>query len=83
MTAKTDSLEEVEAAENYGEVVQTRSGSYELHFPTKLNAELKPLIGKDLDMDVVKEGENLRVVLTDKTSQRELNLTFTHLLRPN
>jgi hypothetical protein len=32
-------------------------------FPTKLNEELKPYIGKDFDMDVVQEGETLRVIL--------------------
>ena len=33
-------------------------------FPTKLNEELKPYIGKDFDMDVVEEGETLRVTIT-------------------
>ena len=33
-------------------------------FPTKLNEELKPYIGKDFDMDVIQEGETLRVILT-------------------
>ena len=63
-------------AEKYGEIVRTRSGGYELLFPTKLNEELKPYIGKDFDMDVVEEGENLRVILTDKASSRKLNLTL-------
>jgi hypothetical protein len=54
----------VKRAEKYGEIVRTRSGGYELLFPTKLNEELKPLLGKDFDMDVVEEGETLRVILT-------------------
>jgi len=66
----------VKRAEKYGEIVRTRSGGYELLFPTKLNEELKPYIGKDFDMDVVEEGENLRVILTDKASSRKLNLTL-------
>ena len=63
-------------AEKYGEIVRTRSGGYELLFPTKMNEELKPYFGKDFDMDVVQEGENLRVILTDKASSRKLNLTL-------
>ena len=51
-------------AEKYGQIVQTRSGGYELLFPTKMNEELKPYFGKDFDMDVVEEGETLRVILT-------------------
>jgi hypothetical protein len=53
----------VKRAEKYGEIVRTRSGGYELLFPTKLNDQLKPYIGKDFDMDVVEEGETLRVTL--------------------
>jgi hypothetical protein len=34
--------------------------------PTKLNEELKPFVGKDFDMDIVEEGEKLKVVLTRK-----------------
>jgi len=41
-----------------------------------MNEELKPYFGKDFDMDVVQEGENLRVILTDKASSRKLNLTL-------
>jgi len=66
----------VKRAEKYGEIVRTRSGGYELLFPTKMNEELKPYFGKDFDMDVVQEGENLRVILTDKASSRKLNLTL-------
>jgi hypothetical protein len=71
-TVKTDSLEKFEKAKNYGEIVQTRRGTYELYFPTKLNEELKPLMDKDFDMDVVKDGETLRIILTnDKPSTNE------------
>jgi hypothetical protein len=41
-----------------------------------MNEELKPYFGKDFDMDVVEEGESLRVILTDKVSSRKLNLTL-------
>jgi hypothetical protein len=54
----------VKRAEKYGEIVRTRSGGYELLFPTKMNEELKPYIGKDFGMDMVEEGETLRVTLT-------------------
>jgi hypothetical protein len=57
-------LDEVERAQKYGQIVRTRSGGYELLFPTQLNEELKPYVGKDFNMDVVEEGENLRVTLT-------------------
>ena len=62
-------------AEKYGKIVQTRSGGYELVFPTKLNGDLEPYIGKDFDMDVVQEGENLKVILThDKRAKLKKNL---------
>jgi hypothetical protein len=62
---KTDNLEEVELAEKYGKIEQTRSGNYELIFPTQLNEFLKPDIGKDFDMDfVVEDGQTLRIALT-------------------
>ena len=32
--------------------------------PTKLNEKLKDCVGKDFDIDVIKEGETLRVTLT-------------------
>jgi len=41
-----------------------------------MNEELKPYIDNDFDMDVVEEGEHLRVILTDRTSSRTLNLTL-------
>ena len=75
-TVRTTDFNQVKRAEKYGQIVRTRSGGYELLFPTKLNEELKPLMGKDFDMDVVEEGENLRVILTDKASSRKLNLTL-------
>lgn len=44
-------------------------------FPTKMNEALKPYIGKDFDMDVVEEGETLRVILTrtkDSNARRKI-----------
>lgn len=39
-----------------------------------MNEELKPYIGKDFDMDVVEEGETLRVTLThDKRAKPKKN----------
>ncbi len=67
---RTNSFEEFENDKNYGGIVRTRRGSFELYFPTKLNEELKPFMGKDFDMDVVREGEELRVILTPKTSPK-------------
>jgi hypothetical protein len=72
-TVRTTDLNEVKQAEKYGKIVQTRSGGYELLFPTKLNKELEPYFGKDYDMDVVKEGESLRVILTEKASSKKPN----------
>jgi len=43
---KTDNLEEVEQAEKYGRIEQTRSGGYELVLPTKLNEEMKRFYGQ-------------------------------------
>lgn len=63
-TVRTNSLEEFEKAQNYGEIARTRRGTYELYFPTKLNEKLKPFMGKDFNMDVVKDGETLRITLT-------------------
>jgi hypothetical protein len=54
----------VKRAEKYGQIVQTRSGGYELVFPTKMNEDLEPYIGKDFEMDVVEEGETMKVTLT-------------------
>ena len=48
-------------------------------FPTKLNEELKPYIDKDFDMDVVQEGENLRVTLThDKRAKPQKQSSHKH-----
>jgi hypothetical protein len=65
---KTYNLEHVEHAEKYGSIEQTRSGGYELVFPTKLNEEVKRFMGnKDFEMDIIKEGEDtLWVTLTPK-----------------
>ena len=65
---KTDNLEEVEHAEKYGRIEQTRSGGYELVVPTELNEEVKRFMGsKDFEMDFIKEGaDSLMVVLTPK-----------------
>ncbi len=47
---KTDNLEGVENAEKYGRIEQTRSGDYDLIFPTKLNEEIKRFMGsKDFE----------------------------------
>ncbi len=64
-TVRTIDFNQVKQAEKYEQIVQTRSGGYELLVPTKLNEELKPYFGKDFDMDVVEEGETLRVILTN------------------
>ena len=61
-TVRANSLEEVKRAEKYGQIVQTRSGSYEFHFPTKLNKQLQAHLGKDFDMCVTEEGETLRIM---------------------
>jgi hypothetical protein len=69
----------VKRAEKYGQIVQTRSGGYELVFPTKMNEDLEPYIGKDFDMDVVEEGETLRVTLVhDKRAKPKENPKNTH-----
>jgi hypothetical protein len=61
----------VEHAAKYAQIVRTRFGGYEMVLPTKLNDELKPLMGKDFTIDVVEEGQKLRVPLTrDLPSQR-------------
>jgi len=71
---KTDSFDEFQNAKNYGYFSRTPQGTYELHFPTKLNKELKTLTDKDFDLDVFREGENLKVILTDKASQKRIDL---------
>ena len=65
---KTYNLEEVENAEKYGRIEQTRSGKYELVFPNKLSEEIKRFMGnKDFDMDIIKESDDtLRIELTPK-----------------
>ena len=73
-TVRTTDFYQVMQAEKYGKIVQTRSGGYQLLFPTKMNEELKPYFGSDFDMNVVEEGENLLVILTDKASSRKLCL---------
>jgi hypothetical protein len=75
-TVITTDFNQVKQAEKNGKIVQTRSDVNQLLFPTNMNEELKPYIGNDFDMDVVKEGEHLRVILTDRTSSRTLNLTL-------
>jgi hypothetical protein len=66
---RTDNLEEVKQAEEYGKIVSTRSGNYELLLPTKLNGELLPLVGKDFDMAVVEEDYGLKITLTRKKTK--------------
>jgi hypothetical protein len=65
---KTYNLEDIEHAENYWRIEQTRSGRYELVVPTKLNEEVKRFMGnKDFEMDIIKEGEDtLWITLTPK-----------------
>jgi hypothetical protein len=83
-TVRTIDFNQVKRAEKYGQIVQTRSGGYELVFPTKLNGDLEPYIGKDFDMDVVQEGENLKVILThDKRAKLKKNLRDCHSRKPN
>jgi len=65
-TVRSDSPEESENDKNYGRIVRTRRGNYELYFPTKINEDLKPLMGKDFDMDIIQDGETLKVTLTHK-----------------
>jgi hypothetical protein len=75
----------VKRAEKYGQIVQTRSGGYELVFPTRMNEDLEPYIGKDFDMDVVQEGESVKVILKhDKRSKpKKLALTKQMVQRHN
>jgi len=70
---KTYNLEEVENAEKYGRIEQTRSGKYELVFPNKLSEEIKRFMGnKDFDMDVIKESDDtLRIELSPKKSKNK------------
>ena len=65
---KTYNLEDIEHAEKYGRIEQTRSGNYELVFPNKLSEEIKRFMGnKDFDMDIIKESDTtLRIELTPK-----------------
>ena len=65
---KTYNLEDIEHAEKYWRIEQTRSGSYELVVPTELNEEVKRFMGsKDFEMDIIKEGDDtLRITLTPK-----------------
>jgi predicted house-cleaning noncanonical NTP pyrophosphatase (MazG superfamily) len=47
---KTDNLQDVENAAKYGRIEETRSGNYELVFPSKLNEEIKRFMGsKDFE----------------------------------
>ena len=67
---QTYNLEDIEHAEKYWRIEQTRSGGYELVVPTELNEEVKRFMGnKDFEMDIIKEGEDtLRITLTPKKS---------------
>jgi hypothetical protein len=69
----TDNLDDLERDEEYGRIVETRFGGYELQFPTKLNEEIKCFMGsKDFEMDVIKEGDDtLRIELTPKKSKNK------------
>jgi hypothetical protein len=55
----------------HAQIVRTRSGCYQLLLPTKLNEELEPFVGEDFDMNVVEEGETLRVILTKTKDSKE------------
>jgi uncharacterized protein (DUF2249 family) len=68
---QTYNLEDIEHAEKYWRIEQTRSGNYELVVPTELNEEVERFMGsKDFEMDIVKEGEDtLRVTLTPKKNK--------------
>jgi hypothetical protein len=44
---------------------------HELQFPSILNEVIKRFMGsKDFDMDVVKEGNGLRIILTQKSQNK-------------
>jgi hypothetical protein len=68
---KTYNLEDIEHAENFGSIEQTRSGKYELVIPNKLSEEIKRFMGnKDFDMDIIKESDDtLRIELSPKKSK--------------
>ena len=70
---KTDHLEDIEHAEKYWRIEQTRSGGYELVVPTELNEEVKRFMGnKDFEMDITKEDDDtLRIELTPKKSKNK------------
>lgn len=71
-TIKTENPDEAEYAKTHAQIVRKPSGGYELLLPTKINEELKPFMGRDFDVDVVEEGEALKVILTsDKQSANE------------
>jgi len=65
-TIKTEEPEEVEYAKTHAQIICTSSGGYELLLPTKLNEKLKDCVGKDFDIDVIEEGETLRVTTRQK-----------------
>ena len=79
---RTDDFEEFQNAKNYGKITRNRRGTYELHFPTKLNKELKTLMNKDFEMDILGDDENLQVILTDKASSEKINLAITRTSKP-
>lgn len=79
-TARTINLNHVKRAEKHAETVHTCSGGYELLFPTKLNEELKPCIGKTFDVDVVEEGETLMGLL-HMTNAPNQKTVFTQTYR--
>lgn len=65
----------------YPEIVRTRFGGYRLLFPKQLTQELKLYVGKDFDMDIVKDGEALRVILTYYKHAKPKSRVVSSLLR--
>jgi len=74
---ETYNLEDIEHAEKYWRIEQTRSGGYELVVPTELNEEVERFMGsKDFEMDIVKDGEDtLWITLTPKKSKNKSKKT--------
>jgi hypothetical protein len=63
---KTDNPDEIEYAKTHAQIIQTYAGGYGLMIPTRLNKKLKPFVGKDFEMHIVKDEQTLSVILTEK-----------------
>ena len=51
--------------------MRNRRGGYELLFPVDMTEKLKHYADKDFEMDVVNEGETLKVILTHNKEPKE------------